>query len=313
MALALQIGALVLLLLFLVLGEAPENTRFWTTLFDWGHAPLAGAVALLACGALRRTPEAVPERLAELLRRHAPLVAFVVTVGLGAAVEALQALQIHRNASWKDLARDAAGAAGFLLISEAMAGPRLAQWQRSRRGRWAACAAGAVLLAATGVEFVRTVAVYAERNRAMPTLFALDGAWWERELVEESRSRLTPSRSLARLDLQPASYSGVTFEEPYPDWSGYRHLVLTIASDLEQPLPMTVRVHDSFHSHRYEDRFNRRLTVEPGENVFRIPLDEIRRGPRNREIDLRRIRAILIFTHALTRATHVYLGPLRLE
>src|SRR5450759_4506282 len=37
---------LVGLLLFLFLGDAPEHTRFWDVLFDAGHTPLFGLVAV---------------------------------------------------------------------------------------------------------------------------------------------------------------------------------------------------------------------------------------------------------------------------
>ncbi len=310
----LRLAALAALLGFLMLGEPPERTRFWMAFFDFGHAPLAGVAALLVRSLVRRPPAAVPGAVSGFLQRHASIVAFALTVALGAAVEGLQVLQVHRDASWQDLWRDAAGAVSFLLLFDAAAGGTHQRgWQQSRAGRWAAVLMAAALLAAAAVPLGRTIAVYLARNRAAPTLFALDGSWWERVLIEEGHSRLTPSRSPARLDLEPAGYPGITFNEPYPDWRGYRFLVLTIASDLDVPLTMAIRIHDATHNRRFEDRFNRRLTVEPGQNVYRIPVDEIRRAPRGREIDLRRIRGILIFAANLDRPAHVYLGPLRLE
>lgn len=308
---ALRLALLAALLLFAVFGETPDRTRFWRELFNLGHAPLWGLLALVIRGyvahhewAARRAPGG-----------RAALAAFAVAVGLGAAVEAVQVLQSDRNPSWSNLARDAAGAASFLLLREAFArGRHLGPG--SRRGawtRWAAGCAGVTLLAAAGAAFARTTVLYVERNRAMPTLFALDGSWWERELIAEGNSRLTLGHGLARLDLDPAAYPGLTFDEPYPDWRGYRNLVLTVVSDLGAPLTLAIRVHDAAHNQRLEDRFNRRLPVQPGENTFRIPIDAIRRAPRGREMDLRRIRGILIFSRRLERPAHVYLGPLRLE
>ncbi len=297
------------LLLFLVFGDTPEPTRFWEALFDFGHAPLSGVVALLLRGWL-----AAGGWRALRGRERASLLAFGLTVGIGAAVEALQNLQPNREPSWQDLWRDAAGAASFLLLREAWAaGGRPAGGRPSRAGRAAAVLAGLALLLAAAATLARTVRLYAERDRAMPTLFALDGTWWERSLIDEGHSRLTPAPGLARLDLGAGEFPGVTFEEPYPDWRGYRSLVVRIVSDLDAPLPMAIRVHDAAHNQRFEDRFNRRLLVQPGENVFRIPLDEVRRAPRGREMDLARVRGILIFAPRLDRPTRVFLGPLRLE
>ena len=35
-------------------GDVPEHTRFWEALFDAGHAPLFGAMALIVRSLLRR-------------------------------------------------------------------------------------------------------------------------------------------------------------------------------------------------------------------------------------------------------------------
>jgi VanZ family protein len=307
---ALRLVLLAALLVFVVVGEPPERTRFWRELFNLGHAPLWGLLALVIRGYLANRRGAW--RWAAGSRAAA---AFALAVGLGAAVEAVQLLQSDRNASWSDLARDAAGAGAFLMLREALARrdrPSAAS-RRLNLARGAAALTGVALLAAASTTFARTVALYAERNHAMPTLFALDGSWWERALIGEEHGRLRPGTGLARLDLEPAGYPGLSFDEPYPDWRGYRTLVLTIVSDLEAPLPMAIRVHDAPHNQRFGDRFNRRLLVQPGENTFRVPIDEIRRAPRGREMDLARIRGIMIFTRDLDHATHVYLGPLRLE
>jgi hypothetical protein len=304
----LLLGAL---LLFPILVGTPDDTRFWRALFNLGHAPLSGLLALVIRGYLASRARAAGRDAG----RRASLAAFAVTLAVGAAIEVVQLAQAHRNPSWADLARDAAGAAGFLLLHEALAGrpqraaaPRRAPWARRTIGL-----AGVALLAATTTSFAGTIRLYAERNRAVPTLFALDGSWWERELIDEDEARLTFPGGLARLDLEAAEYPGVTLEEPYPDWRGYTNLVLTIVSNLDSPLPMVLRVHDAAHNKRFGDRFNRRLVVRPGENTFRIPIDEIRRGPRGREMDMSRIRQILLFAFQLERPVHVYLGPIRLE
>jgi hypothetical protein len=89
--------------------------------------------------------------------------------------------------------------------------------------------------------------------------------------------------------------------------------VLTAAPDLDSPITLTIRVHDADHDQRYADRFNRRLVVSPGLNRFVIPVEDIVNAPDRRRMDLRRIRGIVLFAYELDRATHVYLGPLRLE
>jgi VanZ family protein len=311
-------GLLVALLLFLWFGDEPEYTLLWDALFDAGHALLFGVAAIAILGILGgwSSPTDLPRTW---------WLALGLAVALGAATEILQFLQPSRDPSLVDFLRDSAGAGASLLI----AAVGRAVWRgqglvRSRAGRVKALALAAILLAAAGAHLAATVALYAARDRACPTLFALDGSWWERRLIHENGSVLTPRarpagagascpEPLARLDLAPGRYPGVTFDEPYPDWTGYHRLAFTVVSDLGDALSLTIRVHDAFHDQRFQDRFNRSFVIHPGVNRIEIPLDEIRRAPDRREMDMRRIRGIILFGYRLGAPTHVYLGAIGLE
>jgi hypothetical protein len=306
------------LLLFLFFGDAPERTLFWDALFDVGHVPLFGLLALAALRLLRaRVPRMLPGQVW--------WVAFGTVAAAGVLTELLQTLQSNREPSIGDFSRDLAGAGAFLL--GAVAFPRLAGGTSSApapRIRRAALAGAVLLVLLSGGQFAGTVAVLAVRQASMPTLFALDGSWWERRLVRPGTSTLTPnarppalpagfSEPLARLDLKPARYPGVTLDEPFPDWRGYERLRFTVVSDLDAPLRLTIRVHDALHDQRFEDRFNRTLTIAPGVNRLVIPLADIRTAPDRREMDMSRIRGIILFGDRLSAPTHLFLGCLRLE
>jgi len=309
---------LVLLLLILAVGDAPERSMFLDALFDAGHAPLFGGVALALFGLLRARARGTSDRA---LRWRA----FILAVTMGVVTETLQVFQGSREPSVPDLVRDAAGAAAFLLLlPRRRPEPGAGGLRPILRRQWAAFSAGVLLLAASGANLGLTTAAYIARDRAMPALAAFDGAWWERWFVETQDSRLiaraTPpglapslAEPLARLDLRPGAYPGIGIVEPYPDWSGHQRLVITIVSDLDAPLPIAIRVHDAAHDQHYQDRFNRALTVAPGVNRFAIALDDIRLAPDRREMDMRRIRGVLLFASQRTQPTHVYLGSIRLE
>ncbi len=309
---------LAALLVFLALGEPPELTLFWDAFFDAGHTPLFGFAALAILGLLRAR------------RSHADgsriwWEAFALTVTLGAITEILQFFQPSRDPSFEDFFRDVAGAGAWLLVTAAVrSSGRGTGPIRTRGGRVGAATVAGLLVLVAGAHLATTAALYVARNGARPTLFVLDGSWWERRLVHEHDSVLTPRTGprrleasfrepLARLDLKPGTYPGVAFNEPYPDWSGYRRLVFTAVSDLDAPLPLTIRIHDAAHDQRYRDRFNRLLVIRPGINRIVIPLDEIRFAPDRREMDMRRIRGIILFGYRLGAATHVYLSALRLD
>jgi VanZ family protein len=307
------------LLLYLFMGDAPERTLLWDAAFDVGHVPLFGLLALAALRLLRVRRPGMPAG-------RAWWSAFGLTVAIGAATELIQFSQPNREPSVGDFARDTAGAGAFLLaaaVSPRLGGGGAPPFSRTRGRRSALIVAG-VLLAISGAQLAATLAVLAGRDAAMPTLVRFDGAWWERPLVRPGHSRLTPGarpgglppgfgEPLVRMDLQMATYPGVSVREPHPDWRGYRRLVFTVVSDLDAPTVLTLRVHDALHDQRYEDRFNRGLKILPGVNRVVIPLDDIRTAPDGRDMDMSRIRGIAIFGHSPAAPTHVFLGPLRLE
>jgi VanZ family protein len=306
------------LLSFMMFGREPERTRFWAAVYHAGHVPLFGLVAVSILGLLR-------SRGGSLASPRPWLTAFAVAVALGGTTEALQIFQPGRDASVWHFLRDVAGAASFLLVLAA------AGWTgghgsliRSAERRALVGVGVVAMLSASGFDLAATVAMYGQRGLAFPTLFRLDGARWERSFIDTRGSVLTPNARpadaaapfdlpLARLDLKPGTYPGLAFDEPYPDWSGARSLVLTFVSDLDASLPLVIRINDAAHDNRYADRFNRQVVIRPGVNRVVIPLDDVRRAPNRREMDMRHIRQIIVFGYRVTAPTHVYLGPIRLD
>jgi hypothetical protein len=311
--------ALVLagLLLFMMFGRVPDETLFWEDFYHAGHVPLFGFVALSILGLLQA-------RGRSLARPRTWWTAFVAAVALGAATETLQLAQPGRDASVWHFLRNVAGAASFLLVVATFGWMgRQGSLIRSASRRAIVAIGVVAMLGAAGFDLAATVVRYGERDMALPTLFALDGSWRERPFVETRQSVLTPGarpagatagfdEPMARLDFEPGTYPGLVLDEPYPDWRWARSLELTFYSDLDAPLPLVIRVHDAWHDNRYADRFNRRIVVRPGFSRVVIPLEDVRRAPDQRRMDLRHIRQIMLFAYRLTAPTHVFVGPIRL-
>jgi hypothetical protein len=75
-----------------------------------------------------------------------------------------------------------------------------------------------------------------------------------------------------------------------------------------------VRVHDIGHGREFIDRFNRKFELSAGERrALRIPLQEIRQGPRNRLIDMGEISDVTLFRLHDSPAQHLRLYNMRLE
>jgi hypothetical protein len=310
---AWRLAALLGLLVLLQFGDAPERTQLWNALFDAGHAPLFGVLALVLRGFVSGS------------QARRSWLALAAVAALGALTELAQVLQPNRDVSLEDLLRDLGGGAAFLLLHAARkpVDEALPLTAVRRRGRLFVLVA-VVLLAACVAELGFEVAGSVQRARAMPVLARFDGSWWERPLIDLRGNTLVwpayPGSSsawsgppLARLDLQPALYAGLSIDEPYGDWRGYRTLVLTLVSDLAEPLPVTLRIHDALHDNRYRDRYNTSIQIAPGENRIAISLDEVRRAPDRREMDMGRIRGLVLFVYRLHHPTHLYLMPMGLE
>jgi hypothetical protein len=75
-----------------------------------------------------------------------------------------------------------------------------------------------------------------------------------------------------------------------------------------------VRVHDEGHGREFADRFNRRLELGAGERrLFSIPLEDIRRGPRNRLMNMTQISDVSVFRIHGAGSKRMRLYSMRLE
>jgi hypothetical protein len=179
------------------------------------------------------------------------------------------------------------------------------------------------LMLGIALQFAFVVDVYIKRDRLFPTLLRLDGSRWERQLVSIRGAQFVPTdvvgplasgeAPFALLRLRPGRAPGLRFEEPYPNWVGYKKLVFTVDAAVEPTVTLTIRVYDAEFEGADEDRFEKNVLLLGGRQSIEIPLEDIRRAPAVREMDLRRIRGIELFAWHLGQATDLYVGPLRLE
>jgi VanZ family protein len=97
------------------------------------------------------------------------------------------------------------------------------------------------------------------------------------------------------VSLLSGRWPGITIQEPEPNWRGYESLEVTIYSDQQDDLPLTLRINDQKHNNKYLDRYNRRLLVNPGYNRFSLPLREIEQAPKGRVMDMGNISGLKVF------------------
>ncbi len=287
---ALILLAAIGLLLVLPL---PLFGRVATSILDIGHIPAAGLVALaILYGFRHRLPRS---------NAAAAWCAWAVTTAGFGGIELLQGA-IGRNASWQDAVTNALGAGAFLLFARGSTPRRVA--------------AIALVLVALVLP-VRTLVDAFRQRTQMPVLASFEDdlemtRWFFQEADgERSDTNATDGSSSLRLSLHAGRYPGGAFI-PYADWRDYRTLMFELVITGNEPLELILKIEDDAHDDTYHDRFHKTLKLTPGPHQLFVSLDEVRAGPRSREMDLGRIRVVQWFVNGLPRPRTVYLDNVRL-
>ncbi len=319
--------------------RAPES-RLWRAVFDAGHAPLFGAVALLLSRLVRGRAHLPQQRI----RPYA--IAFALTTLAGIGAELFQFFT-PRDADALDMVRNVAGALAFLAVAIAF-DRRFATIASATRVGLVGLAASLLLVVAFPVLTLATALV--QRNAAFPVLCDFSTRWSRKLLTtqdaqlacvapprswteasraaqgqlrdseqgrdatrDEPKPRSSPPECVGRLELRAARYPGLTLRDPASDWSAYDRLCFDVFSEHDSTVALVLRIDDAHAFLRYEDRFNHVLRIHPGMNPVCVPLDAVRAGPRDRALDLTRIQRVVLFANAPPRAFQVYVGVMRLE
>jgi hypothetical protein len=292
------IGAVIALLAVVQYLAPPEQSLAWVAVFDAGHAPLFGAIALAVLRALSAVPLAKRRD-----RRALYVLAFGLSVVLGGLSEWLQ-VAAHRNRDPWDVLHNAFGAGAFLLFAATLDSRTIVQSKAPSCIRTLFCGAALILLTLTFVPVAQVGYAYAQRAAAFPVLCDFKGTW-ERRFLATNHAQLefipAPSANAKktapvwRISFEPARFSGFKLLEPYPDWTGYQRLRLVLRSHMAHPIALVLRVHDRSHDERPADRFIRDLAILPGTNEFSVPLADIRQAPEGREMNMAAIARLNLY------------------
>ncbi len=290
-------------LLFMRLPIPP--TYAGRTIENAGHVPLFFLVTLAVIYVLRGY-----ERFSSGPYASARLYLFAGVAGIGAGFlsEVIQR-PLRRDASWEDVIADAIGvvcALGVYALFDRRSGLR----------RWHRALALGVVIACAAIYLAPIVAMsraYLHRNGQFPVLADFHSRaelYWtmnlgtRREIVDDA----------LEVDFQSESFPGLSFHEPMPDWRPYQFLLIDVENPATEPLDLGVRVHDRLHTHQFNDRFNRHFILAPGERkLLRISLEDIRRGPRSRLMDMQQISDVTLFRGDSNGSRQVRVHGMRLE
>jgi VanZ family protein len=285
-------------LLFVPLPIPP--TYAGRTLENAGHTPLFLIATLSVLFVLRHDLRIEGARLYAL--------AGLIGAGAGLLSEIIQK-PLRRDASWEDVFADSVGVLCALALAALVD-------RRSAIGTGTRLGASAVVLVCAFMYFEPIVSMtraYLHRNGQFPVLADFSSStelYWvvgygvNRDIV----------RGALDVDFDAENFPGLSLHEPAPDWRGYQTLLIDVENPATIPLDLVVRVHDRRHGRTYRDRFNRRFDIAATERrVLRIPLEDIRRGPRERLMDMEHISDITLFRGGKTGSRRVRIYSVRLE
>lgn len=282
----------------------PARPGLWMNVFfDSLHVPVFGVIALCTYAVL-------PDNYSIRWRVAAAL---AISFFLGLLSEFGQVFT-SRDASVHDLISDAAGATGFVLAALAISrANRISTINRSFLAIIAASALGYALLPLCNVSIA-----YIQRNSQFPVLSNF-GSLQSDHLTRTQNLRLEILQSndtnekFAMATFESGPWPGVAFHDIYPDWRNYSTLVLELLGPHDSAIQLNFRVHDRTHNDTYSDRFNYSFQLNPGLQELRIELDEIRRAPLDRDMNMAVIDEIILFGLNSDAGRSFYIRQIRLE
>ncbi len=122
--------------------------------------------------------------------------------------------------------------------------------------------------------------------------------WKDASQLRQVSSPVRHGTYALRVQLSTATYSGIRlFYFPH-DWRGYRWLRFSVFNPGSREVALHCRIEDTRHrkgGQRFEDRFHRRFLLQSGWNDLTISLEEVRRAPDGRTMDMQRIEGFGIF------------------
>ena len=233
----------------------------------------------------------LPKISGDLKRRISVLV--LVTMIASFTIEITQEL-VGRAFEWLDIVRNYLG----LGLGVALRSYFLTSVKSNRRRAILACLGLIVLifLATNRLLQLAVGQVYFQIN--MPVLadfkHQFETANWQGRYA---KIRYTDAGLLVEAD-STKKFSGAFFHDFPSNWSDYQNLHINIHSRQPDVLSLTLKITDLEHergSHHYDERYNGKLSLLPGNNQFAIPLSVIQSAPKHRNLDMQQIKRLELF------------------
>lgn len=300
------------IVVLVIWGDLPGNTIFWREVQNAGHFWAFGVMSTILRVILRRYSK---------FKRNRGLQSYVMSLitctAFALLTEGAQLL-LHRDAELSDILLDLAGAATFLSISfsydretnnivSAKIPPNMTVIRTI----------SIITLMLAMLPTVRCSMAYLIRDCRFPQLCNFGSIWSSQFIQLENASLSRVGRPVnwsisqdrvALLTLEPSEYPGITLLEPCANWSAFDELRIDLFSESKDTFQLSLRVDDKAHNGDFGDRYTGPITVVPGPNSVRIPIQNILITPGGRKTDVKNISRIILFGYHLRHSQTIFLG-----
>jgi hypothetical protein len=312
------VALMAVVLIPLLFLDFPENTRFWQSLFNAGHAPVFGVLSLLFLGLSLVT---FGDNFKRQLTHY--LVALIASIVMAFGTEIAQ-IFTGRDAEMGDVLRDIIGAVAILGLTMTVDRKLYKSLQLPTGWRVVLARVVCVLLLISPLVSVTIWSLaYRDRDRMVPYLYRFDSCLGHEfmraeaadlEIVAPPAGWPEPgTTAVGRLTFHRTLYPQMYIDELYPDWRGYD----TLRFDLYLPRPdscrLTLRINDWLHNQEFNDRYNHTFWIQPGVTRMAIPLADIAAAPAGRPMQMDRIKTLILFSPQPSDTFSIYLGPMFLS
>lgn len=156
-------------------------------------------------------------------------------------------------------------------------------------------------------------------NKA-PVLSNLEGIFEDERWKGNSQYKLSTDNVIEgkkslEVTFNTDKYSGITLKYMHRDWSAKKSLHVSIFYAEDDDLLLNVRINDFLHieNNRFNDRYNKTITLAKGWNDFIFLIKDIQNAPKGRKANLENMQSFGLFVKNLSEPKIIYIDNVYLN
>lgn len=302
---AIYFVVFILFIFLFIGGESQQKHRLIKDIWDTGHLVLFG---LLSYGYFSHQANANHSIVYKVI------FTFIACLVIGTTIEVIQLL-VHRDFSRSDIINNIIG--GYIGL--------LSLYLFNKQNTLKTKSITFVLILfciAVGLRHMeRHLFDEFHIRQDFPLLSGFESKFemerWENSLsfIKRSTEFVKEGSHSLKVDFLPGRYPNIVLRHFKGDWSDFSTFSYSVYNPTDVTHRIKMKVSDQKHIKRglrFNDRFNRSVSLKPGWNTITTPLNEIQQAPKHRSMDLHKIKSFSLFTDKLPQPLTLYIDNIHL-